>query len=139
MVIFRTALETTPLGARTWLVTHDLVADTPFGRITVPAGFITDGASVPRAAWWLCPPFDGDYDAAAVLHDYVYRHAAGAVAAQLANRVLTRAEADALLGEGLVATGTSPFTRRVIYAAVRVGGGVAWAQGRRREQEMGAR
>ena len=38
--------------------------------IKVPAGFITDGASVPRALWWLFPP-TGRYFQAAVVHDYL--------------------------------------------------------------------
>jgi len=37
---------------------------------TVPAGFVTDGATVPRFLWPLFPPV-GRYLAAAVLHDYL--------------------------------------------------------------------
>ncbi|WP_434052606.1 MAG: DUF1353 domain-containing protein [Roseibium sp.] len=36
---------------------------------TVPAGMKTDGASVPRVAWSLFPPFAGKYLKAAVVHD----------------------------------------------------------------------
>ena len=39
--------------------------------VTVPAGFITDLTSVPRWLWWLLPPYDPQYAAAAVLHDYL--------------------------------------------------------------------
>ncbi|WP_106478024.1 DUF1353 domain-containing protein [Phytohalomonas tamaricis] len=38
--------------------------------VDVPAGFITDGASVPRMFWWLFPSVDRYFDAAAV-HDYL--------------------------------------------------------------------
>jgi len=38
--------------------------------ITVPAGFVSDGASVPRMFWWLFPPV-GRYMAAAILHDWL--------------------------------------------------------------------
>lgn len=38
--------------------------------LTVPKGFETDLASVPRAFWQFIPPFGG-YEAAAVLHDYL--------------------------------------------------------------------
>lgn len=38
--------------------------------ITIPKGFLTDGASVPRPFWSLLPPW-GDYGQAAVLHDYL--------------------------------------------------------------------
>lgn len=39
--------------------------------ITVPAGFATDLASVPRWLWWLVAPHDPQYAAAAVLHDFL--------------------------------------------------------------------
>jgi hypothetical protein len=39
--------------------------------VVVPAGFVTDFASVPRAFWSLFRP-DGNYAYAAVLHDYLY-------------------------------------------------------------------
>lgn len=38
--------------------------------ITVPAGFQTDFASVPRIFWSLFPP-DGRYTGAAVVHDWI--------------------------------------------------------------------
>lgn len=38
-------------------------------RWDVPVGSMTDGASVPRAAWSLFPPFSGRYRIAAVIHD----------------------------------------------------------------------
>ena len=39
--------------------------------ITVPKGFITDLASVPRAMWWLIAPFD--VARAAIIHDLLYK------------------------------------------------------------------
>lgn len=39
--------------------------------ITIPAGFSTDLASVPRWLWWLVAPHDPQYAAAAVLHDFL--------------------------------------------------------------------
>ena len=38
--------------------------------MTVPPGFVTDGATVPRPLWWLFPPV-GRYFLAAALHDYL--------------------------------------------------------------------
>ena len=38
--------------------------------IDVPAGFETDGASVPRWLWWLLPTW-GSYSRAAAVHDYI--------------------------------------------------------------------
>lgn len=39
--------------------------------ITVPTGFVTDLASVPRAMWWLIAPFD--VARAAIIHDLLYK------------------------------------------------------------------
>tara|TARA_B100000902_G_C26689821_1_gene611922 strand:- start:71 stop:556 length:486 start_codon:yes stop_codon:yes gene_type:complete len=39
--------------------------------ITVPKGFVTDLASVPRAMWWLIAPFD--VARAAIVHDLLYK------------------------------------------------------------------
>src|SRR5262245_38142541 len=38
---------------------------------TVPAGFVTDLASIPRI-FWSALPRDGEYAYAAILHDYLY-------------------------------------------------------------------
>lgn len=38
--------------------------------ISVPAGFHTDFASIPRLFWMFLPP-DGEYTQAAVLHDFM--------------------------------------------------------------------
>ena len=40
-------------------------------KITVPTGFVTDLASVPRAMWWLIAPFD--VARAAIIHDLLYK------------------------------------------------------------------
>ena len=39
--------------------------------ITVPSGFVTDLASVPRAMWWLIAPFD--VARSAIIHDLLYK------------------------------------------------------------------
>lgn len=77
---------------------------------TVPAGFVTDLASIPRI------PFL--YDALAevtieppVIHDYLYSKAIG-----------TRAMADKVLLEAMEVTGVPWIKRKLIYAGVRVGG-----------------
>ncbi|ECG8634089.1 DUF1353 domain-containing protein, partial [Salmonella enterica subsp. salamae] len=42
--------------------------------IEVPAGFVTDLATIPRIFWSLMPP-DGKYAKAAIIHDYLYDNA----------------------------------------------------------------
>ena len=41
------------------------------GKVTVPTGFATDLASVPRAVWWLISPWD--IARAAIIHDLLYK------------------------------------------------------------------
>lgn len=40
--------------------------------IKIPEGFIWDLSSVPRILWWILPP-DGDFELAALIHDYLYK------------------------------------------------------------------
>jgi len=40
-------------------------------KITVPTGFVTDLASVPRPMWWLIAPFD--VARSAIIHDLLYK------------------------------------------------------------------
>lgn len=43
----------------------------PYGRIFIPAGFISDFASVPRLFWGIIPPH-GRTASACIVHDYLY-------------------------------------------------------------------
>ncbi len=81
-------------------------------EITVPEGFVTDFASVPRLPfiYW----FAGDtVRKAAVIHDWLYRTAAVQV---------TRAEADAVFAEAIEALGYWKARQWFMWAGVRVGG-----------------
>lgn len=78
---------------------------------TVPVGFVTDLASVPRAFWWLFPPH-GDYTKAAVLHDYLY-----------SSNVVSRLWADEIFNEAMRVLGVNHATRWLIFKAVRTFGG----------------
>lgn len=58
----------------TWVVMEDAfmyLSDKT--SITIPKGFKTDLASVPRILWPLLPPF-GKYNRAAIAHDFLYRN-----------------------------------------------------------------
>jgi len=39
--------------------------------IVVPAGYITNGANIPRIFWQLIPPFKPKYLPAVIIHDYL--------------------------------------------------------------------
>lgn len=75
--------------------------------ITVPAGFITDLASVPRLFWSILPPF-GEYAKAAILHDWCYRNSIG-----------SKRYADDAFMEAMTVLGVAKWRRTVMYWAVR--------------------
>lgn len=80
----------------------------------IPAGFATDGASIPRFLWRVMGhPFESDYIEVFVEHDYDY--ATGRV---------SRAEADQKMLDGLKAKGMGYLKRYTIYWAVRLFGGL---------------
>ncbi len=82
----------------------------------VPAGFITDGASVPRMFWPLFSP-TGPAFGAAIIHDWGYRYS-----------IAKRAEVDELFLEHMTAAGLPWWRRRIIYHAVRIGAGLTWCR-----------
>lgn len=84
------------------------------GTFSVPACFKTDLASIPRPLWAVLPPV-GKYDAAAVVHDYLYQ-----------TNGLTRAAADSILLEAMGVLGVGRLTRWLIYSGVRLGGWKPW-------------
>jgi hypothetical protein len=97
--------------------------------ISVPAGFPTDLASIPRLLWNVLPPV-GRYDAAAVVHDYLYQRAPVFEHGQ----VTTRAGADAVLLEAMACCEVPTWQRWTIYLGVRVGGWLVWGRYRARER-----
>jgi hypothetical protein len=82
--------------------------------LVVPAGFITDYASVPRIplAFLL---FGGKAKRAAIVHDWLY-----------STRLYSREVCDAVFKEAMEATEQGWFARNMMWAGVRVGGWVAW-------------
>lgn len=107
--------------ASRWLV------QTPLGRISVPAGYILDGASVPRLLWSIYPP-DGLYRAAVTLHDLLYDHT-GFIPGYTTG--FTRKQADWLLYWACVEAKVKERDAKIMYAAVRVFGGRFWREGNR--------
>lgn len=90
-----------------------------YTAITVPAGFITDLASIPRLLHPLIP-VNGKHRAAAVLHDYLY-----------AMQTMPRAQCDAIFLEAMEACGVRWTQRWAMYSAVRVGGWAPWEKRRK--------
>lgn len=81
---------------------------------TVPIHFVTDLASIPAIFFQILPP-DGPYTFAAIVHDWLYWHQAGA-----------RDEADDTLRDGMKAFGVEQWKIDAIYTAVHKFGQLAW-------------
>lgn len=101
-----------------WRLLHELRYDSARlnARLVVPAGFVTDLASVPRLpfAFW----FTGDTaHAPTVVHDFLY-----------GTRMVPRAVADAIFAEAMVDIGEPAWRRGLMWAAVRLFGWRAWAR-----------
>jgi hypothetical protein len=86
--------------------------------IDVPAGFVTDFASIPRIFWNIAPP--SYYAKPAILHDWLYYNGA------VGDLVVTRAQADKTFRDALKETGVNGTRRWIMWSAVRTFGGRAW-------------
>lgn len=103
------------------------VADHPFryqsdiaGLITVPVGFYTDFASVPRLGFIYAMLGDRAHEPA-VIHDWLYYA-----------DITTREMADNVLYEAMTVFGISDWQRDLIYEGVRAGGWYVWDEHRNR-------
>lgn len=84
--------------------------------ITVPIGFVTDFASIPRALWNVLPKWD-IYGPAAVVHDWLYW-----------NQGTTRDTADRILFEAMKILNVLEWKQKAIYEAVEHFGEHAWKE-----------
>ena len=108
-----------------WMLVQPLevtVGD-PDHKIVVPAGFITDFASIPKA---LCVvlPAQGRYTKAAILHDYLYW-----------SQRCTRAESDNIFLAAMLAGGVDSTTARTLKSGVEFGGQAAWDENQTKKRE----
>lgn len=88
-------------------------------RLVVPSGFLTDYASIP-SIFWNIPGFDPEGPAKfpAVLHDWLYSLRGAAPHHK------DRPQCDALFLEAMQSVGVGWLHRRIIWAAVRLCGGL---------------
>jgi len=105
-----------PRGRAIYELTTELVCTLDWDgdegvRISVPAGYRTDLASVPRPFWSVFPP-SGAYAPAAVVHDYLCDRPC----------VCSRFLADAIFRELMAELGVPRWKRLAIYYAVRLYG-----------------
>lgn len=88
--------------------------------IIVPAGFVTDFASIPMGLRNTFPPL-GPWARAAILHDFLYDQGG-----QLPGKSYSRAEADGIFREAMQVLKVPAWRREVMYRAVRLGGKSGW-------------
>lgn len=117
---FPMPLDLEYLNGRTWRLLTPFTFATTHHRhaktVTVPAGFLTDFASVPRFFWRVLPP-TGPYGKATVIHDYLY-----------SLKPTDRLAVDQIFLDAMRALRVPPLTRWTMYAAVRLFGWLAWSR-----------
>jgi len=117
----------TPVDAnmREWKLVEPITICIEDGRCwTIPKGFRTDFASVPKIFWNILPPF-GRYGKAALLHDYFYR-----------TQIIPRKEADKIFLEAMLMMGVPAWKAYIMYWAVRLFGWKAWLENKKKLKEV---
>jgi hypothetical protein len=107
-----------PVTTGVWRLVYDWTVRFRGEYYSVPTGWETDGASIPRWLWPVCGhPLEVTRLYAALLHDYLY--AGGDPEA-------TRADADALYRDLLIALGVSRWKAYIEWTALRTCGWTHW-------------
>jgi hypothetical protein len=88
-------------------------------RVDVPAGFVTDFASIPRAFYTLLRP-DGEYSYAAIFHDYLYW-----------TQTRSKEESDEIFRLAMLDFNIDGIIVATIYEAVHRFGRTAWDENSR--------
>lgn len=87
-------------------------------KMTIPAGFVTDGASIPWFLWAICgDPMEVPRIYAAIVHDYLY---------ELGGTKSDRLRADEIYRDYNIALGMPKWRARIEYRALRMFGGSHW-------------
>ena len=102
-----------------WRLLDDFSASINGYTITVPKGFITDGASIPRLLWRICGhPMTTRRFPIALIHDWIYT--------EYEDLPLTRKDADRIYHDGLRDLGFPEWMAWLEWAAIRLFGGKHW-------------
>lgn len=99
---------------RLFELTEPLVYVGKLGEFTVPVGFVTDFASIPRVFWPIVGPY-GRHTRAAILHDWLYQ-----------SKIVSRSEADAIFRRAMKELGVEDWKRWGMWLALRTFGWWAW-------------
>jgi len=85
-------------------------------EIRVPAGFISDGATVPRILWPIMPPWGDKGTRAAILHDYLL----SILKPNDPEYAAKRTDADRQFQLALLALGVNPVRALICWAGVHI-------------------
>lgn len=101
-----------------WLMKGDLILRITDAKkvchlLTIPTGFKTDFASVPRIFWRILQPTSAAE--ASIPHDFLYRKG-----------IVTKAQADKIFLLGMVALKIPRWKRQTMFYAVKVFGGSSY-------------
>lgn len=93
--------------------------------VAVPAGFLTDFASIPRIFRIIIPKL-GRWNKAAVVHDFLYQNPESGRRFEVGYVKWTRKGADVVFLDAMKDLGVPKWKRNLMYWAVRIGGFMAW-------------
>ena len=115
---------------RCWQLEQDWCYGTQQWRLTIPEGWKTDLASVPR-------PLSSSFNAfefgvtGPLIHDFLYEHGGRLPPGTcVPSRRFTRREADELLAELVRAERVPPWKQQLAYGVARLGGWTHWEKPR---------
>lgn len=94
-----------------------LVEEYIYGDIKIPAGYNTDGASIPRIFWSFYPPFKSEYFSACLIHDYLCSRAIHSKS--YSEALIKYLEADRIFLEVLKELNVSKKTQFIFYNFVK--------------------
>ena len=106
------------INGELWELSKDWHVTVRGVEATLPKGFLTDGASIPRILWRVCGhPMTTKRIIPAIVHDAIY---AGTILG------FTRQEADEIFRDGIIEAGWPKWKANIEYAALRLFGSTHW-------------
>jgi hypothetical protein len=119
---FKDLVEVSPFAdGDHWFLTKDLryeILNTGI-IVTVPRGFVTDFASIPRPFWSLLRPW-GKYGPPAVIHDFLYW-----------DQQCTREQADRIMMLAMQESDVGWLRTKLVHMTLRAAGAFAWKSNRK--------
>lgn len=125
------------LGTRTWEISKDWHFKIKGKEYVIPAGFVFDGASVPKfLASWLSPV--GVLLVGGLVHDYLYKYTMLTHKGGTAHTPpMNQKEADVIFRDINIEQNGFHFLNYLAYWALRLGGFAAWNGHRKRNCKPG--